>query len=241
MRLCHNRFQPPVLSRFVMSTLFTSNNAEVGNRMPAEFVSFFASTPTQDQRCCDVFVTMVANPHWPEITESIPAGDHISQHPVIVARVFYMKLQTMIATIIQQKLFGDVMAYVYRIEWRSRNIPHAHCLFVLKQKISTVARINSIVSAEIPCPRQFPLLNAIVCRRMIHAPCGNSTDAPCHRKNGTNTCYRLFPKPLSETTIIVGTNACANFRNDLTPACSRWVSAVPQAWEISVGIERPPR
>jgi hypothetical protein len=56
----------------------------------------------------DLFITMTANPHWPEITRSIPAGSSWAHHPDIVARVFSMKLKAMIDLIVTKKLFGEV-------------------------------------------------------------------------------------------------------------------------------------
>jgi hypothetical protein len=98
----------------------------------------------------------------------------------------------------------QVLAYVYRIEWQARGMPHAHCLFILRNKILSPRDIDSIVWAEIPCPQRFPMLHAIVCKRMIHDPCENNFDAPCMRKNGKGTCYRHFPKKLNSVTTIVG-------------------------------------
>jgi hypothetical protein len=152
----------------------------------------------------DLFVTMTANPHWPEIVGSIPSGSHWSHHPDIVARVFYMKLQAMIDIIVHQKLFGVVLAYVYRIEWQARGMPHAHCLFILQNKLLSPRQIDTIVWAEIPCPLRFPVLHAIVCQRMIHDPCDLNDQAHCLHKNGKGTCYRHFPKRLINATSIVG-------------------------------------
>jgi len=56
----------------------------------------------------DLFITMTANPNWPEITRTIPTGSNWAHHPDIVARVFSMKLKAMIDLIVTKKLFGEV-------------------------------------------------------------------------------------------------------------------------------------
>lgn len=39
-----------------------------------------------------LFITMTANPKWPEVLQEIPAGDNPVDHPTIVTRVFYLKM-----------------------------------------------------------------------------------------------------------------------------------------------------
>lgn len=101
----------------------------------------------------------------------------------------------------------QVEAYVYRIEWQARGMPHAHCLFILRNKLLSPRHIDKVVWAEIPCPRKYPVLHSIVCKRMIHDPCDSNEAALCLQKNGKGTCYRHFPKRLNTATTIIG--ACA--------------------------------
>lgn len=70
----------------------------------------------------DLFITMTANPSWPEIAEAVPAGSHWQHHPDIVARVFYLKLNAMMEMIVTKALFGKVLAHCMRIEWQVRLI-----------------------------------------------------------------------------------------------------------------------
>ena len=152
----------------------------------------------------DLFITMTANPSWPEITSAIPAGSHWTHHQDIVGRVFFMKFKAMLDIVVNKQLFGEVLAYVYRIEWQARGMPHAHSLFILRNKILTARDIDKIVWAEIPCPVRYPVLNAIVCERMIHTPCDSNPESLCLQKNGQGTCYRHFPKNFNSVTTVVG-------------------------------------
>jgi hypothetical protein len=89
----------------------------------------------------DLFITITANPQWPEITRALPPRSHWTHHPDIVARVFSLKLNAILDFIVDKKLFGEVtamfpvwiiscispfilpecrqvLAYVHRIEWQ---------------------------------------------------------------------------------------------------------------------------
>jgi hypothetical protein len=151
----------------------------------------------------DLFITMTCNPHWEEIKQNIPAGSHWKYHQDIVNRVFYMKLMALMEVLTKKKLFGDVLAFVYRIEWQARGMPHAHILIILKTKILSPRHIDEVVWAEIPCPRTYPNLHAIVGQCMIHDPCDDRPEAGCRIK-GKGTCFRKFPKTLQGSTTLTG-------------------------------------
>jgi len=82
-------------------------------------------------------------------------------------------------------------------------MPHAHCLFILKNKITAPRDIDEVVWAEIPCPIKYPVLHKIVSKCNIHDPCDERLDAPCVLK-GEGTCYRRFPKAFNSETTIIG-------------------------------------
>ncbi len=65
----------------------------------------------------DLFITFTCNPQWPEIRSAIPLHSHWRNHPDIVARVFWLKFQSMMADILEDEIFGPVAGYVWRIEW----------------------------------------------------------------------------------------------------------------------------
>jgi len=93
----------------------------------------------------DLFITMTCNPHWAEIKNNIPPGSHWKFHQDIVNRVFHMKLMALLDVLTHKKLFGEVLAFVYRIEWQARGMPHAHILIILKTKILSARHIDEIV------------------------------------------------------------------------------------------------
>ena len=76
----------------------------------------------------DLFVTMTCNPKWREIEDNLLPGQYASDRPDIVARVFNIKKNYLIDLIVKQKMFGDVLAYVYVVEFQKRGLPHIHML-----------------------------------------------------------------------------------------------------------------
>jgi hypothetical protein len=171
----------------------------------------------------DLFITVTCNPRWPEITAALPPGSKWKHHPEIIARVFIRKLRCMIKEIMRDEVFGTVKAYVYRIEWQvrarnycpilhhlihhtqARGMPHAHCLFILKDKILSTRHIDSVVTAEVPDPDTEPELHNLVATHMLHPMCDIDTSHGCrHDANGVLCdCRRHFPKQMSAATVIV--------------------------------------
>jgi hypothetical protein len=171
----------------------------------------------------DLFITVTCNPRWPEITAALPPGSKWHHHPDIIARVFMRKLRRMIKEIMKDEIFGQVKAYVYRIEWQvracnhhpschlfvhntqARGMPHAHCLFILKDKILSARHIDSVVSAEVPDPIAEPELHELVATHMMHPICDLDTSHGCRHDANDKICdcRRHFPKQMSPTTVIV--------------------------------------
>jgi hypothetical protein len=82
-----------------------------------------------------------------------------------------LKLKCIIADFKIGQIFGVMKAFVYRIEWQARGLPHAHMLLILDHKIMTAAQIDAIVSAEMPDPVAQPVLHSLVGAHMLHPRC----------------------------------------------------------------------
>ncbi|KYN16225.1 DNA repair and recombination protein pif1, mitochondrial [Trachymyrmex cornetzi] len=123
----------------------------------------------------DLFITMTCNPKWREIEENLLHGQQASDRPDICARVFNIKKNYLIDLIVKQKFFGEVVAFVYVIEFQKRGLPHIHMLVTLKYnfKITTPQIVDKYISAEIPDPCENRILHDIVMKHMIHGPCGD--------------------------------------------------------------------
>jgi len=150
----------------------------------------------------DLFVTMTCNPKWQEITENLPAHDRVENRPDLVARVFKLKLSSLLEDIVKKEVFGKLIAKVHVIEFQKRGLPHAHILITLnaEYKPRTPNIVDRIVCAEIPDPIQHPRLHAIVMKNMIHGPCGKfNSRSPCMVDG---KCSKKFPKKFIAETLI---------------------------------------
>jgi hypothetical protein len=146
-----------------------------------------------------LFITMTANPNWPEILAEIPAGEKACDHPTIVARVFYLKMTELIYQLVKMERFGKVLAYVYTVEFQKRGLPHVHLMLTLAEdeRPVTPEEIDKIVSAELPDIKKSPKLHGLVSEFMLHGPCKGR---PCW--NG-KSCKLGFPKQFAERTVNV--------------------------------------
>ena len=104
--------------------------------------------------------------------------------------------------ITKDKIFGEVSAYVYTIDWQKRGLPHMHLLAWLSanSRIRT-DDIDCLISAEIADPDEDPELHRLVLAHMIHGPCGNVRQFPCMFREGRlSNCTKKFPKPFNNVT-----------------------------------------
>jgi hypothetical protein len=131
----------------------------------------------------DLFITMTCNPKWPEIMGAIQhCGKSAQDRPDLTARVFQLKLKALLGDLIDNDIFGRVVAHVHVIEFQKRGLPHAHILLILgaSDKPTTTDAIDSIVCAEIPDPIMYPKLHETIVSCMLHGPCGlHNSNAPC--------------------------------------------------------------
>src|SRR5258705_15894 len=184
-----------------------AENAALQPGIPVILPSSFQGSPrNMRERCADamsifaihgapdLFITFTANPSWPEITQNLRRGEHPYDRPDLVARVFKLKLQSLMEDVTVHGILGQSTAHVYTIEFQTRGLPHAHILIVLRaeDKFSNTERIDQFVCAEIPSTNTNPRLHEIVTRCMMHGPCGvNNAAAPCM---AAGTCSKMFPK-----------------------------------------------
>ena len=55
----------------------------------------------------DFFITMTANPSWPEITAALRHGESAANRPDLVARVFRMKLRVLLDKLLKEHMLGN--------------------------------------------------------------------------------------------------------------------------------------
>jgi hypothetical protein len=153
----------------------------------------------------DLFITITCNPLWPEISAALPPRSHWHHHVDIVNRVFALKLRQFIKDIVKHEIFGPVKAYVYRVEWQARGLPHAHMLFILEEKVLSARHIDDIISAELPDPIADPELSELVLRHMLHPRCDVDTSYGCRQDShgAVCDCIRGYPMDMCRETVVV--------------------------------------
>jgi hypothetical protein len=70
------------------------------------------------------FLTFTCNANWPEITQNLLPGQVSSDRPLLVARVFKLKLAKFLKHI--QSWNGGCAYYFCTVEFQHRGLPHAH-------------------------------------------------------------------------------------------------------------------
>ena len=150
----------------------------------------------------DIFLTMTANPQWPEIRAAMPKDDEgnpigePSDYPDIIAQVFEMKKNALLKEV-KSGIFGKCVAHVHTIEFQKRGLPHMHLLIFLapEDRIRTPADVDHVSCAQIPDPITQPLLYETVTKSMLHGPCNEK----CQDDQGR--CSKRYPKAFSEQTL----------------------------------------
>jgi len=149
----------------------------------------------------DLFITMTANPGWPEITEQLLPEQSYLDRPDICVRVYEQKAEAFLDDILKNQIFGKVPAFFWTKEFQKRGLPHIHSLIMLndEDKITSVERLDKLIWAEIPDKDVYPELYKIVTKTMMHGPCLPSS--ACMQKDGVK-CSKHFPKDWSNVTIL---------------------------------------
>ena len=97
---------------------------------------------------------------------------------------------------------------MYSIEWQKRDLPHAHILIWLVEKIRP-DQIDDIINAEIVDPEIDPDLHDVVVMNMIHGPCGAiNPQSPCMVDG---KCSKRYPRKFTTETI-TGTDGYPLYR-----------------------------
>ena len=185
----------------------------------------------------DLFITVTCNPKWPEIAAALPVGEKWQDHPDIVSRVFMLKLKSIIHDFRIGQIFGVMKAYVYRIEWQARGLPHAHMLLILEHKILSTTQIDAIVSAEMPDPVASPVLHNLVVAHLLHPRCdavGQQQKHSCRSddKGLTCDCKRRFPKDMAAATVIIGDGFPKYRRRGLFTTTDKSGRIVTDSWVV---------
>jgi hypothetical protein len=251
-----------------------TNLADLGKRtiLPS---SFSGGTRYMQQLCQDalainryfgggdLFITMTANPAWPEIKDALLYNQTAAECPDLITRVFHAKLHSLIKDI-KNGVLGETLGHLYTIEFQKRGLPHAHIIVFLTPhaKLCTPEQIDSLMSSELPM--DDPELLELIKQYMIHGPCGaqNKDSAPWlvvsalkdfpspsmstplslmtpMQGPGISTLARLFKRADIRLTTD-GLSVIASFSSGSTGVTSMW-SLLPQSKQSSTSTSMSTR
>ena len=145
----------------------------------------------------DLFITFTCNPKWKDIQDCLFEGQSSTDRHDLITRVFHLKQKKLIWLLKDGKIFGDLCAWMYTIEWQKRGLPHSHTLIWCNEKLRP-QNIDQIVCAEFPHPEQDMELYNVIKAQMIHGPCGHlKPKSPCMENH---KCTKRFPREFVQET-----------------------------------------
>jgi hypothetical protein len=146
---------------------------------------------------------MTCNPDWPEIQSELCPGQHWSDIPLVIIRVFRRRL-TLLENCLQNMFpnAGKLLYCIHSVEFQKRGLPHAHILLKFESNCVSPEDIDAIVSAEIP--EDLPESDANLVHQFMlhkHPRANNPPSKYCQRENefGHRTCHFHYPHPLQDT------------------------------------------
>ena len=107
--------------------------------------------------------------------EELLPGQTPQDRPDVVVRVYRANLLDLHDFLIKKGHLGKVAAWAHVTEFQQRGLPHEHFLLVMEpgSKVRTPDDYDKVIFAELPDPKKYPLLNSLVCKHMMHGPCGD--------------------------------------------------------------------
>ena len=190
--------------QIILGSSFVGGPRDISNRFQD------AMAVVRETRRPSAFVTMTCNPHWPEIAQSLPYGARAEDHPMLVARVFKLKMEQLRDDLLHHHVMGRVVGYMSVVEFQYRGLPHVHILLIFDSADAQLSeeQIDDLVSAEIPT--QEGELRQKVLRHMIHNDCEANRGCMCCQRTGR--CRWRFPRALNARTVWADDGLYPNYR-----------------------------
>ncbi|QRV79981.1 ATP-dependent DNA helicase PIF1 [Ceratobasidium sp. AG-Ba] len=152
------------------------------------------------------FVTMTANPNWPELKNALLPGQSPADRSDLAVRVFELKRRALLHDISKNHVLGRCIAHVFTIEFQKRGLPHMHLLVWVERASHLIGPddVDEVISAELPDQADRNLYETVT-TSMLHGPCGpNFPNAPCWDAEKQKCTQGYWPlKPWSPTTTMI--------------------------------------
>jgi hypothetical protein len=101
-------------------------------------------------------LTFSMDPHWTEYPV-VKRDDETFGDSTMAAVILKTKLSALRRFIQRYEIIGKVSAFVWRIEYQKRGLPHAHVLFWIDIPIQNFGTVESAMNVRYP--KDSPVLN----------------------------------------------------------------------------------
>jgi hypothetical protein len=98
-------------------------------------------------------------PHWPD-EKALMRGDGVFADSAIAAIIFKIKLSVLMNFIQNHQIPGKVSAFVWRIKYQKRGLPHAHILFWTGFDTQDIDAVDAVINARYPNNSPFLMTKA---------------------------------------------------------------------------------
>ena len=111
--------------------------------------------------------------------DELQPGQYAWMRPNLTARVFKMKLDSIMKNLTKNGYMGHFISHIQLIEFQKLRLLHFHILIRLSNdNIPKVDEFEKFVCVEIPNPVTHPRLHAIMTRNMLHGICDQQCLTP---------------------------------------------------------------
>jgi hypothetical protein len=147
------------------------------------------------------FLTFTMNPYWPEFV-ALRRGKEAYSDSAMMAIVFKERLGELMRTIKSSRVLGDVKGYVWRVEYQSRGLPHAHILLWTDFETEDLHAVEEVINVRYPKRSPFLLEDSKVddWRELIDAYQIHHHSSRCTLPDGS--CRYGYQQPPCAETVI---------------------------------------
>jgi hypothetical protein len=89
------------------------------------------------------------NRHWPDY-KALMRGEGVFTDSAIAAIIFKIKLSALMNFIQTHQIMGKVFAFVSRIEYQKRGLPHAHIFFWTDFDTQDIDAVDTVINTRYP-------------------------------------------------------------------------------------------
>jgi hypothetical protein len=147
------------------------------------------------------FLTFTMNPYWPEFV-ALRRGKEAYSDSAMMAIVFKARLGELMRTIKSSRVLGDVNGYVWRVEYQSRGLPHAHILLWTDCDTDDLPAVEQVINVRYPKRSPFLLEDSKVddWRELIDADQIHHHSKRCELPD--HSCRYGYRQPACAQTVI---------------------------------------